>query len=62
MSIRKKISDALDKTADTVISAGYDRGPAAMAVANSASRVILRRHWERCDDGVDCTDPSHDHA
>lgn len=57
----KKISNKLDSAAHVVVSAGYKRGPAAMAVANTASRLVLGRYWERCDDGADCPIPEHEH-
>lgn len=58
----KKVSDKLDHAAETVLWAGYNRGPKAMAVANTASRLLLGRYWEQCDAGKNCTDPRHEHV
>lgn len=57
----KKVSHALDQAAHVVVSAGHRRGPTAMAVANTASRLVLGRYWERCDAGADCAIPEHEH-
>lgn len=57
----KKVSTRLDQTAHAVVSAGHARGPVAMAVANTACRLVLGRYWERCDAGADCPVPEHEH-
>lgn len=58
----KKVSRKLDEAADTVIRAGYDRGPKSLAAANIASAVLLGRYWVRCSDGKACTNSRHQHV
>lgn len=57
----KKVTGRLDKAAEALVGAGAARGPKAMAVANTASRLFLGRYWVRCDDGDACTVPEHEH-
>jgi hypothetical protein len=58
----KKVSDALNVTAENLVGAGAARGPITMAAANITSGIFLGRYWVRCDAGKACANPRHEHV
>lgn len=50
------------KMADALIKSGGRHGKVGFHVANTVCAALLGRWVQLCDDGVDCTDPTHEHV